>query len=162
MLSWFVSSFTVLSQLDCAGIRKLECGCEQGSWSSRWVFSSDGVDSVTRYRGWCSTVDGASAFMNFNGIATSLCIISCVSPLHKRNPATCVDDEHYRALMDIDISFFSTSMIGFECIWTGVFTTLQMGMFYDYLFAPFRVVSDVVGIDSGEYLCHLERTSRVL
>ena len=39
--------------------------------------------------------------------------------------------------MDIDISFFSTSMMGFECIWTGVFTTLHMGMYYDHLFAPF-------------------------
>jgi len=41
--------------------------------------------------------------------------------------------------MDIDISFLSTSMIGFECIWTGVFTTLQMGTYcyYDCLFAVF-------------------------
>lgn len=41
--------------------------------------------------------------------------------------------------MEIDISFFSTSMIGFECIWTGVFTTLQMGTYcyYDCLFAVF-------------------------
>ena len=39
--------------------------------------------------------------------------------------------------MDIDILFFSTSMMGFKCVWTGVFTTLQMGMYYDYLFAPF-------------------------
>ena len=33
----FFSSSTGLSHVDCAGIRKLECGCEQGSWSSRWV-----------------------------------------------------------------------------------------------------------------------------
>ena len=86
-----------------------------------------------------SIVDGASAFIIFNGIATSLCIVSCVSPLHKRNLATFVDDKNYRALMDINISFLSTSMIGFECIWTGVFTTLQMGTYYyhDCLFAPF-------------------------
>jgi hypothetical protein len=37
----FFSSSTGLSHVDCAGIRKLECGCEQGSWSSRWVSSED-------------------------------------------------------------------------------------------------------------------------
>lgn len=100
--------------------------------------------------------------MIFNGIATSLCVISCVSPLHKRNPESCVDDEIYRALMDINVSFFSTSMLGFECIWTGVFTTLQMGMYHDCPVRSFRAVADVVGIHSGEYLCHLERASRGL
>ncbi|KAI9510878.1 hypothetical protein F5148DRAFT_489919 [Russula earlei] len=51
-------------------------------------------------------VDGASAFVIFNSIATSLCISS--------------------ALMDVKISSFSTSMVGFEGIWTGVFTMLQI------------------------------------
>ena len=87
-----------------------------------------------------STVDGASAFIIFNGIATSLCITSCVFPLHKRSLATPVDDRNYRALMDIDILFLSTSMIGFECIWTGVFTTLQIGTPYDCLFTPFGLL----------------------
>lgn len=41
--------------------------------------------------------------------------------------------------MDIDISFLSTSMIGFECIWTGVFTTLQIGTHYDCLFTAFEL-----------------------
>jgi hypothetical protein len=40
----FVSSFADLSQLDCAGLRNLECGREQGSWSSRWVYRF--LDSV--------------------------------------------------------------------------------------------------------------------
>ncbi|KAI0006072.1 hypothetical protein BJV74DRAFT_802004 [Russula compacta] len=51
-------------------------------------------------------VDGASAFIIFNGITSFLCVTS--------------------ALMDMRISFFSTSMMGFECIWTGIFTTLQI------------------------------------
>ena len=111
-------------------------------------FSPDGVDSVARRLtteddGW--TVDGASAFIIFNGIATSLCITSCVSPPRKRNLATLVDDRNYRALMDINISFLSTSMVGFECIWTGVFTTLQIGNVFRLPVRTFRVVVDFVG-----------------
>ncbi|KAH9966711.1 hypothetical protein BC827DRAFT_691080 [Russula dissimulans] len=51
-------------------------------------------------------VDGASVFIIFNSIATCLCIFS--------------------ALMDMEISFFSTSMIGFEGMWIGIFTILQI------------------------------------
>ncbi|SRR6266403_4129904 len=36
-------------------------------------------------------------------------------------------DRNYRALMDMKISFMSTSMIGFECIWISTFMTLQLG-----------------------------------
>ncbi|KAH9981256.1 hypothetical protein BGW80DRAFT_321286 [Lactifluus volemus] len=51
--------------------------------------------------------DGSSALLIFNGIAISLCITS--------------------ALMDIKTSSsFSTSTMGFECAWTGIFTCLQI------------------------------------
>ena len=30
--------------------------------------------------------------------------------------------------MDVKISFISTSMIGFECMWAGIFMTLQIGI----------------------------------
>lgn len=51
-------------------------------------------------------VGGASTFIIFNGITTTLCIAS--------------------ALMDMKISFISTSMIGFECMWTSIFMALQI------------------------------------
>jgi hypothetical protein len=61
--------------------------------------------------------------------------------------------------MDMRISFISTSMIGFECIWTSIIMTLQIGTLI-YL-GSFSSVVDV-GVDSGQHLCHIERTSRVL
>ncbi|KAH9979857.1 hypothetical protein BGW80DRAFT_1270840 [Lactifluus volemus] len=51
-------------------------------------------------------VDGASALVIFTASAMILCI-----PM---------------ALADAKIAFFSTSMVGFECVWTGIFTVLQI------------------------------------
>jgi predicted secreted protein len=48
--------------------------------------------------------------------------------------------------MDMRISFISTSMIGFECIWTSIFMALQIGM-RTYL-GSFSGVTDV-GVNSG-------------
>ena len=48
--------------------------------------------------------------------------------------------------MDLRISFISTSMIGFECIWTSIIMTLQIGTLI-YL-GSFSGVIDV-GVNSG-------------
>jgi hypothetical protein len=43
--------------------------------------------------------------------------------------------------MDMRFSFISTSMIGFECVWTSIFMTLQLGTLI-YL-GSFAGVTDV-------------------
>ena len=50
-------------------------------------------------------------------------------------------------------------MIGFECIWISIIMTLQIGTLI-YL-ESFSGIADV-GVNSGQHLCHIERTSRVL
>jgi hypothetical protein len=47
--------------------------------------------------------------------------------------------------MDMEISFFSTSMIGFEGMWIGIFTILQIGA--PGISSTFWRVADVVGTD---------------
>ena len=47
--------------------------------------------------------------------------------------------------MDMKISFISTSMIGFECMWTTIFMTLQIGIALFTL--PLLDVADV-GVNS--------------
>ncbi|KAI0247469.1 hypothetical protein BJV78DRAFT_915369 [Lactifluus subvellereus] len=69
-------------------------------------------------------VDG-SALVIFTGSATPLCIAVCVS---RRTTGSLVADRLFlhRALADAKIVSFSTSMVGFECAWTGIFTVLQI------------------------------------
>jgi len=62
--------------------------------------------------------------------------------------------------MDVEFSFFSTSMIGVEGTWIGIFTILQIGG-HSVSSTTFWRAADVCW-NSGQYLCHLERTSRIL
>jgi hypothetical protein len=50
--------------------------------------------------------------------------------------------------MNMKFSFISTSMIGFECMWTSVFMTLQIGIALSTLPLFFFDVADV-GVNSG-------------
>lgn len=51
-------------------------------------------------------VNGASALLIFTGIATSLCVAA--------------------SLVDVEISSLKASMVGVECLWTGIFSSLQI------------------------------------
>jgi len=61
---------------------------------------------VGAFRAAGAHVNGAPGLLIFTGIATSLCIIA--------------------SLVDLKISSLKASMVGVECLWTGIFSSLQI------------------------------------
>ena len=107
------------------------------------------------------TVDGASALIIFNGITTSLCITSCVSPWERKFWPLL----HDRALQGFD----GHQNLIFLDLDDRVRVHLD-GRLHDaadrygrpaFAQAPSRAVTDV-GITSCLHLCHFDRASRVL
>jgi hypothetical protein len=73
-----------------------------------------------------SIVAGPSIFLIFNGIAVPLFVA-----MYASRPIQLIIFSlkrfFHRALANIKILSFSTSQVAFECVWTGIFTVLQIG-----------------------------------
>ena len=66
-----------------------------------------------------------------------------------------------RAFANIKILSFSTSQVAFECVWTGIFTVLQIGRVQS-LSCAMPSESSFFRDNSGKYLCCAEWPSHVL
>ncbi len=71
-----------------------------------------------------------------------------------------------RALAGIKISSFSTSQVAFECVWTGIFTLLQIGkeqpLAHFLRCAVSWLLKQFLRDNSSKHSCHAKRPSHVL